>query len=277
MSEATQSSQINYTYELKNNSLTKDTINDVCIKAENVNVWYGNNHALKDVNIDIQKNKITAFIGPSGCGKTTFLKCLNRMNDLISIFRMEGKITVDGDDLYSNKQDTIKLRQRIGMVFQQPNPFPKTIYENLKLPIVENYGRMSKKKIDEIIENKLRAASLYDEVHNRLNKSAHMLSGGQQQRLCIARTLTINPEIILFDEPCAALDHISTLKIENMLTELKEKYTIIIVTHNLQQATRIADNVAFFYQGKIEEQGPAYDIFVNPKSQLTQDYIQGVF
>jgi phosphate ABC transporter, ATP-binding protein len=251
--------------------------NESVIKAENVNVWYGNNKALQNVNIDIQKNSITAFIGPSGCGKTTLLKCFNRMNDIVKDFRLEGKITMHGENLYESNRDVINIRQKIGMVFQQPNPFPMTIYDNIKLPVVENMHGISKNKVNEIIINKLKAANLYDEVDKRLHKSALRLSGGQQQRLCIARALSIEPEILLFDEPCSALDHISTMKIESLLLELKERFTIVIVTHNLQQATRIADYVAFFYQGKIEEQGLAQEVFLNPKSKLTANYLHGEF
>ncbi len=250
---------------------------DIAISAENVNVWYGNNQALRDVNINIMKNSITAFIGPSGCGKTTLLKCFNRMNDIVTDFRLEGKILLHGEDLYDRSRNVIKIRQKIGMVFQQPNPFPMTIFDNLKLPIVENSNGMGKSQARDIIVEKLKAANLYDEVKSRLNQSALRLSGGQQQRLCIARALSIEPEILLFDEPCSALDHISTMKIENLLLELKEKFTIVIVTHNLQQATRIADYVAFFYQGRIEEQGSAQDVFLNPKSKLTSNYLHGAF
>lgn len=262
---------------LSNKQASSAESGEAAINVENVNVWYGNNQALKDVNISIMKNKITAFIGPSGCGKTTLLKCLNRMNDIVKTFRLEGKITLHGEDLYNKDQDVIKIRQKIGMVFQQPNPFPMTIYDNIKLPIVENMNNVGRSRTREIVIEKLKAANLYDEVQTRLNKSAMRLSGGQQQRLCIARALSIEPEILLFDEPCSALDHISTMKIENLLLDLKEKFTIVIVTHNLQQATRIADYVAFFYQGKIEEQGPAQDVFLSPKSELTANYLRGAF
>lgn len=247
----------------------------IALQSENANVWYSGTHALKGVNIRIQKNRITAFIGPSGCGKTTLLKCFNRMNDIVTGFRLEGRITMHGEDLYDKGQSPTKIRKRIGMVFQQPNPFPMTIYNNIKLPIVENITGVSKNRIREIVKDKLQSANLYEEVKDRLNKSALRLSGGQQQRLCIARALALEPEILLFDEPCSALDHISTMKIENLLMELKKKYTIVIATHNLQQATRIADQVAFFYQGKIEEQGSAQDVFLNPQSALTANYLHG--
>ena len=246
------------------------------IEAKQVNVWYGNNQALQDVNINICKNNITAFIGPSGCGKTTFLKSINKMNLLVKDFRISGSLTLDGKELYETNKDDMQIRRKIGMVFQQPNPFPKTIYSNMSLPIKENKTGLSKKEINELIERKLRDVSLFEEVKDRMNKSAMKLSGGQQQRLCIARTLTLEPEVILFDEPCSALDPISTAKIEDMLIKLKEKYTIIIITHNLQQASRIADHIAFFYKGRIVEQGTAADIFINPKNKLTQDYVTGI-
>lgn len=249
----------------------------IALNAENVNVWYSGTQALKDVTIAIPKNRIVAFIGPSGCGKTTLLKCFNRMNDIVPGFRLEGKISLHGEDLYDGRQNPIQIRKRIGMVFQQPNPFPMTIYDNLRLPIVENMHGISKSRLDRIIMEKLQAANLYEEVKDRLHKSALRLSGGQQQRLCIARALALDPEILLLDEPCSALDHISTFKIENLLAELKKNYTIIIVTHNLQQATRIADHVAFFYQGRIEEQGPAQEVFLNPQSELTARYLHGAY
>lgn len=250
---------------------------EAAITIKKLNVWYGQNQALYNVNMIIPKNKITAFIGPSGCGKTTLLKCLNRMNDLINCFRLEGEIIIDGQELYDPSVDVVEARKKTGMVFQQPNPFPTTIYKNLSLPLKENFPSINKKRIDEIVEQKLKAAYLFEEVKDRLNKSALRLSGGQQQRLCIARALTIEPEIILLDEPCSALDHISTMKIEELLEELKQKYTIVIVTHNLQQAARIADYVAFFYNGKVEEYSTAQDIFTNPQSTITHNYINGLF
>jgi phosphate transport system ATP-binding protein len=249
----------------------------IALQTDHVNVWYSGTQALRDVTIAIPKNRITAFIGPSGCGKTTLLKCFNRMNDIVSGFRLEGKITLHGEDLYDVSQNPINTRRRIGMVFQQPNPFPMTIYDNLRLPVVENIHGISKSRVRQIINEKLQAANLYEEVKDRLHKSALRLSGGQQQRLCIARSLVLEPEILLLDEPCSALDHISTFKIENLLMDLKKNYTIVIVTHNLQQATRIADHVAFFYQGKIEEQGPAQEVFLKPQSELTANYLHGAY
>lgn len=255
----------------------KENISETVISVKDLNVWYGNNQALKDVNIEIKKNSICAFIGPSGCGKSTLLRCFNRMNDLIGSFRMDGCVNIEGVDVYDKNIDVVDVRRKIGMVFQQPNPFPKSIYDNLKLPIKENLSNLNNKQIDDIMINKLKDAGLYNEVKDRMNESAMKLSGGQQQRLCIARALTIEPQIILLDEPCSALDLISTMRIENMLAELKDRYTIIIVTHNLEQAARIADYVAFFYEGRIVEQGTANDVFSEAKEKLTQDYISGRF
>lgn len=251
---------------------------EAIIEIKNLNVWYGTTKALNHVNMNIYKNKITAFIGPSGCGKTTLLRCFNRMNDLVKSFKLEGTVKIDGDDIYERKQDVIAIRRKTGMVFQQPNPFPMSIYDNFKLPIKENsHQRIGKKRIREIAIESLKAAHLYDEVQSRMHESALRLSGGQQQRLCIARALVIQPEIILFDEPCSALDPISTMKIEDLLEDLKEKYTIVIVTHNLEQARRIADYVAFFYQGDIIEQNTSEKIFTSPQSEKTRDYLMGVF
>ncbi|MCX7841755.1 MAG: phosphate ABC transporter ATP-binding protein PstB [Clostridia bacterium] len=249
----------------------------IIISVKELNAWYGEKKALSNINIDIKKNSITAFIGPSGCGKTTLLRCLNRMNDLVDGFRLTGDILLDGESILSKNRDVIELRRKVGMVFQQPNPFPKTIFENMALPVKENFGNVRREKLEEIIETNLKAASLYEEVEDRLDSSALRLSGGQQQRLCIARALTINPEVILFDEPCSALDPISTMKIEDMLMELKQKYTIVIVTHNLHQASRIADEVAMFYEGQIVEQASTDVFFSNPKTQLAQDYISSKF
>jgi phosphate transport system ATP-binding protein len=249
------------------------------INVKNLNVWYKENQALKGVNIKIKKNSITAFIGPSGCGKTTLLRCLNRMNDNIKGFRLEGQVLINGKDIYKiNKlSELIELRRNVGMVFQQPNLFPMSINRNMKLPIRENLKGLSGGEINGLIEKKLKDVHIYDEVKDRLHKPALRLSGGQQQRLCIARTITIDPEVILFDEPCSALDPISTMKIEDLLMDMKEKYTIVIVTHNLEQARRIADYAAFFYQGQIFEQGTNEDIFMNPKEELTIRYLSGKF
>lgn len=246
------------------------------ISAKNLNLYYGEKHALKNVNLDIEKNKITAFIGPSGCGKSTFLKTLNRMNDYVKNVKIEGTIILDEENIYDSRVDTTILRKKVGMVFQQPNPFPMSIYDNIAYgPRI--HGIKNKKQLDKIVEDSLKAAALYDEVADRLHTSALGLSGGQQQRLCIARCLAVEPDVILLDEPTSALDPISTLKIEELLMELKEKYTIAIVTHNMQQASRIADNTAFFLVGEMVEYGKTKDLFSMPQDQRTEDYITGRF
>lgn len=245
------------------------------LKAEHLNLWYDTNHALKDINIAIPQNEITALIGPSGCGKSTFLKTLNRMNDLVESCRIEGKITLDGVDIKKDIDVTI-LRKRVGMVFQKPNPFPMSIYDNIAYgPRI--HGIKSRIKLDEIVENSLKKAAIWDECKDRLKKSALSMSGGQQQRLCIARALAVDPEILLMDEPTSALDPISTSKIEDLAMELKEKYTIIIVTHNMQQAARIADKTAFFLMGEIIEYDDTEKMFSSPKDKRTEDYITGRF
>lgn len=246
------------------------------IATRNLNLYYGSNHALKNISLDLYKNKITAFIGPSGCGKSTYLKTLNRMNDLIDNVRIEGSILVDGEDIYDSRVDTTLLRKKIGMVFQQPNPFPMSIYDNIAYgPRI--HGIKSKAQLDSIVEKSLRGAALWDEVADRLKKSALGLSGGQQQRLCIARALAVEPEILLMDEPTSALDPISTLKIEDLMDELKETYTVAIVTHNMQQAARIADYTAFFLVGEIVEYAPTQELFSHPREKRTEDYITGRF
>lgn len=245
------------------------------IQVRNLNLYYGDNQALKNINIDLEENKVTAFIGPSGCGKSTFLRTLNRMNDLIDNVRIEGEILVDGEDIYKSK-DVIALRTKVGMVFQKPNHFPMSIYDNIAYG-PRLHGIKDKKTLDEIVEKSLKGAALWDEVKDRLKKSALGLSGGQQQRLCIARTIAVSPEIILMDEPTSALDPISTNKMEDLMEELKKKYTVIIVTHNMQQAGRIADKTAFFLNGEIIEYGDTEDIFYKPKDKRTEDYITGRF
>lgn len=246
------------------------------IEAKNLNLFYGEKHALKDVNLNIEKNKITAFIGPSGCGKSTFLKTLNRMNDYVKNVKITGEVTLDDENIYDARVDTTVLRKKVGMVFQQPNPFPMSIYDNVAYgPRI--HGIKNKKQLDEIVEKSLKAAALYEEVADRLHSSALGLSGGQQQRLCIARCLAVEPEVILLDEPTSALDPISTLKIEELLMELKNKYTIAIVTHNMQQASRIADYTAFFLVGEMVEYGKTKDIFSLPQDKRTEDYITGRF
>jgi phosphate transport system ATP-binding protein len=245
------------------------------IKVRNLDLYYGQNQALKNINIDLEANKVTAFIGPSGCGKSTFLRTLNRMNDLIESVKIEGEVLVDGEDIYKSK-DVIALRTKVGMVFQKPNPFPMSIYDNIAYG-PRLHGIKDKKTLDEIVEKSLRGAALWDEVHDRLKKSALGLSGGQQQRLCIARTIAVSPDVILMDEPTSALDPISTNKMEDLMEELKKKYTVIIVTHNMQQAGRIADKTAFFLNGEIIEYGDTEDIFYKPRDKRTEDYITGRF
>ncbi|WP_329751182.1 phosphate ABC transporter ATP-binding protein PstB [Clostridium fessum] len=246
------------------------------ISTSDLNLYYGNNHALKNINLDIYENQITAFIGPSGCGKSTYLKTLNRMNDLVPNVTINGKVWIDGEDIYDPKVDTTLLRKKVGMVFQQPNPFPMSIYDNIAYgPRI--HGIKGKAELDAIVEKSLRGAALWDEVKDRLKRSALGLSGGQQQRLCIARALAVEPEILLMDEPTSALDPISTLKIEDLMGELKKNYTVVIVTHNMQQATRIADYTAFFLVGEIVEYAPTTDLFSHPREKKTEDYITGRF
>ncbi|HLF65547.1 MAG TPA: phosphate ABC transporter ATP-binding protein PstB [Saprospiraceae bacterium] len=246
------------------------------LKTENVNVYYGSNHVIKNVSLSIQHNTVTAFIGPSGCGKSTFLRLINRMNDYIEGFRKTGDILIDGEDIYDRKVRVEELRKKVGMVFQKPNPFPKTIYENVIYGLrIQGINRKS--ILDEVVERSLKRAALWDEVKDNLDKSALELSGGQQQRVCIARALAVEPSIILMDEPASALDPISTAKIEGLIYELKKLYTIIIVTHNMQQAGRVSDNTAFFYLGELIEYNETTTIFTNPKATLTQNYITGRF
>lgn len=246
------------------------------ISTSDLNLYYGNNHALKNINLDIYENQITAFIGPSGCGKSTYLKTLNRMNDLVPNVTINGEVWIDGEDIYDPKVDTTLLRKKVGMVFQQPNPFPMSIYDNIAYgPRI--HGIKGKAELDAIVEKSLRGAALWDEVKDRLKRSALGLSGGQQQRLCIARALAVEPEILLMDEPTSALDPISTLKIEDLMGELKKNYTVVIVTHNMQQATRIADYTAFFLVGEVVEYAPTTDLFSHPREKKTEDYITGRF
>ena len=243
--------------------------------ARKVNVHYGSNHALKDINLDIAPNEVTALIGPSGCGKSTFLRCLNRMNDTIDICRVDGSITLDGQNINDKKLDVVQLRARVGMVFQKPNPFPKSIYDNIAYgPRIHGIAR-NKDELDDIVHSSLRKAGLWDEVHDRLDASGTSLSGGQQQRLCIARTIAIEPEVILMDEPCSALDPIATAIIEELIEELKNRYAIVIVTHSMQQAARISQKTAFFHLGRLMEHGDTAAIFTNPTHEKTKDYITG--
>lgn len=245
------------------------------IETKDLCLYYGDNQALKNINMSINKNEVTALIGPSGCGKSTYLRTLNRMNDLIEIVRITGQVFFEGKDIYADYDD-IDLRKRIGMVFQRPNPFPMSIYDNIAYgPRI--HGTKNKKVLDEIVEKSLRGAALWEETKDRLKSSALGMSGGQQQRLCIARTLAVSPEVILMDEPTSALDPISTGKMEELMDELKKKYTVIIVTHNMQQAGRIADKTAFFLNGEVIEYGKTEDIFYNPRDKRTEDYITGRF
>lgn len=248
---------------------------DIKFNVDNLELFYGNFKALRGIDMEIKKNEITALIGPSGCGKSTFLKTLNRMNDLEDGVKVTGRIHLDGVDIYK-EMDSITLRHRVGMVFQQPNPFPKSIYDNVAYgPRI--HGIRKKSQLDEIVERSLRQAAIWDELKDRLNKSALGLSGGQQQRLCIARTLAVQPDVILMDEPTSALDPISTMKIEDLALELKKDYTIVIVTHNMQQASRISDKTAFFLLGELIEYGETTELFANPKNPKTEEYITGRF
>ena len=248
----------------------------VKIATDGLDLYYGTNHALKNVSMELYTNKITAFIGPSGCGKSTFLKTLNRMNDLVPNVKIEGEVLLDNENIYDQRVDTTLLRKKVGMVFQQPNPFPMSIYDNVAYgPRI--HGIHSKSELDDIVEKSLKGAALWDEVSDRLKKSALGLFGGQQQRLCIARALAVEPEVLLMDEPTSALDPISTLKIEDLMDELKSKYTVAIVTHNMQQATRIADYTAFFLVGEVVEYAPTTELFSSPKDSRTEDYITGRF
>lgn len=246
------------------------------LRIENLNFYYRENHVLKNINMAIQNNRVTSLIGPSGCGKTTFLRNLNRMNDLIEGSRAEGRIFLEDEDILSPNTDVVELRKRVGMVFQKPNPFPMSIYDNVAYgPRI--HGTKSKKELDEIVESSLKAVGLWDEVKDRLRDSALRLSGGQQQRLCIARVFAVEPEVLLMDEPCSALDPISTLKVEELVLKLKENYTIVVVTHNMQQAARISDYTAFFLNGELVEYGPTVEMFHAPKDRRTEDYITGRF
>ena len=248
--------------------------NETCIKVENLNLFYGKKQALHNVNLEMYRKKVTAYIGPSGCGKSTLLRCINRMNDLVDNVRIEGKILLDNENIYDKSVNVAALRRRVGMVFQKPNPFPKSIFENVAYGL-RIQGMNDKRVLEEVVENSLRGAALWDEVKDRLNDNALGMSGGQQQRLVIARAIAIEPEVLLLDEPASALDPISTLKIEELINELKEKYTIVIVTHNMQQAARVSDYTAFMYMGELVEIGTTSELFTNPKKKQTEDYITG--
>ncbi|MFP4079090.1 MAG: phosphate ABC transporter ATP-binding protein PstB [Ectothiorhodospira sp.] len=246
----------------------------ITLEVDHLNLFYGQEQALKDISLRIPKHRVTAFIGPSGCGKSTLLRCFNRMNDLVDICRINGSIRLEGQDIYERKVDVAELRRRVGMVFQKPNPFPKSIYENVAYGL-RLQGVRERKVMDEVVERSLKAAALWDEVKDRLNQNAFGLSGGQQQRLVIARAIAIEPEVILLDEPASALDPISTAKIEELIYELKDRYTILIVTHNMQQAARVSDYTAYMYLGELIEYGDTMTLFTNPGQKATEDYITG--
>ena len=259
--------------------MTQDQINlaiaNPKMSARDVNVFYGEKQAIKRVSIDVDMDNVTAFIGPSGCGKSTFLRTLNRMNDTVASARVEGEITLDGEDIYASAMDVVQLRARVGMVFQKPNPFPKSIYENIAYgPRIHGLAA-SKADMDVVVEKSLRRAGLWEEVKDRLHDSGTALSGGQQQRLCIGRAIAVEPEVILMDEPCSALDPIATAKIEELIHELRGRYAIVIVTHNMQQAARVSQRTAFFHLGELVEYGVTSDIFTNPRQERTKDYITG--
>lgn len=255
---------------------SKYEVPDPIVQVNGANLYYGEKQALKNIYMDIPKNKATAFIGPSGCGKSTLLRCFNRLNDLVDSARVEGEILIDGEDIYDPSVDITQLRKNVGMVFQKSNPFPKSIYENVAYG-ARIAGENRKSVLDETVEKSLKGAALWDEVHDRLNESALGLSGGQMQRLCIARAIAVEPEILLMDEPCSALDPIATGKIEDLITELKTKYTIVIVTHNMQQASRVSDYTAFMYLGELIEYDTTETIFLKPKYKQTEDYVSGKF
>nr|WP_284383469.1 phosphate ABC transporter ATP-binding protein PstB [Litoribrevibacter albus] len=246
----------------------------MCLEVKDLQLYYGEKRALHGINMQIPKNRVTAFIGPSGCGKSTLLRCFNRMNDLVDICRIEGKIMLDNENIYDRSVDVTELRRRVGMVFQKPNPFPKSIYENVAYGL-RIQGINNRRVLDEVVEQSLRGAALWDEVKDRLHDSALGMSGGQQQRLVIARTIAVKPDVLLLDEPASALDPISTLKIEELINELKNEYTIVIVTHNMQQAARVSDYTAFMYMGDLIEFGDTNQIFTNPGKKQTEDYITG--
>ncbi|QJT07408.1 phosphate ABC transporter ATP-binding protein [Oceanidesulfovibrio marinus] len=252
-------------------------VDDPRMKCRDVNVYYADFHAIHNVDLDIAKNQVVAFIGPSGCGKSTFLRCLNRMNDIIDICRVTGKITLDTDDVYDPKIDVVSLRRRVGMVFQKPNPFPKSIYDNIAYGLRIHGMASTRHEVEETVEASLRRVGLWDEVKDRLDMSGTSLSGGQQQRLCIARAISVNPEVVLMDEPCSALDPIATGIIEELIRELTELYSIVVVTHSLQQAARISDRTAFFHLGKMIEVGHTEKIFTKPYHKLTEEYLTGRF
>jgi phosphate transport system ATP-binding protein len=269
-----QKAGINMSGAIRTDARTDNKPSEISVEVNNLDLYYGDSQALKGVNMEIEKQKVTAFIGPSGCGKSTLLRCFNRMNDLVDGVRIDGNILLEGHNIYGKSVDVAELRRRVGMVFQKPNPFPKTIYENVAYGL-RIQGINKKRTLDEVVERSLRGAALWEEVKDRLHESALGMSGGQQQRLVIARSIAVEPEVLLLDEPASALDPISTLKIEELIYELKSKYTIIIVTHNMQQAARVSDNTAFMYMGELIEFGDTNQLFTNPTKKKTEDYITG--
>ncbi len=284
--EATLNGALGLNAEARQNVLTgyedrrtvgKITVDNPKMVCRNVDVYYGEKQAIKNISLDIGANEVISFIGPSGCGKSTFLRCLNRMNDTIDICRVTGELRLEGQDIYDKNLDVVQLRARVGMVFQKPNPFPKSIYENIAYGPRIHGLTSSKAELDDLVQRSLERAGLLKEVHNRLQEPGTGLSGGQQQRLCIARAIAINPEVILMDEPCSALDPIATAKIEELIDELRENYTIVIVTHSMQQAARVSQRTAYFHLGDLIEIGETDQIFTNPKHKLTEDYITGRF
>jgi len=257
------------------NTTQETVVTDVKIKAKDVQVYYGDNHAIKDVSVEIENNTVTAFIGPSGCGKSTFLRCINRMNDTIDVCRVEGDILIDGEDIYNKRIDPVQLRAKVGMVFQKPNPFPKSIYDNVAYgPKIHGMSR-NKAELDDIVERALRRGAIWDEVKDRLDAPGTGLSGGQQQRLCIARAIATEPEVLLMDEPCSALDPIATAQVEELIDELRQNYAVVIVTHSMQQAARVSQKTAFFHLGNLVEYGDTPKIFTNPEDSRTESYITG--
>lgn len=273
----TESSALSFQEREITGTVGKITVENPKIVSRNVNVYYGDKHAIKNVSLDIGANEIVAMIGPSGCGKSTFIRCLNRMNDTIENCRVTGEIRLDGEDIHNQKLDVVQLRARVGMVFQKPNPFPKSIYENVAYgPRIHGLTR-NRAELDELVQVSLEKAGLWEEVKDRMEQPGTGLSGGQQQRLCIARAIAVSPEVILMDEPCSALDPIATAKIEELMDELRVNYTICIVTHSMQQAARVSQRTAYFHLGDLVEVGETSDIFTNPKHKLTEDYITGRF
>jgi len=268
---------VNATVEPGEDQASESANSDAKVRVEQLNLWYGDTQALFDIDMYVVSRQVTALIGPSGCGKSSFLRCLNRMNDLIPSVRVDGVVEIDGNDIYDKAVDVVQLRSRIGMVFQKPNPFPKSIYENIAYaPRIHGLAR-NRSEMDDLVERSLRRAGLWNEVADRLDTPGTALSGGQQQRLCIARAVAVNPEVILMDEPASALDPVATATIEELIAELRRKYTIIIVTHNLQQAARVANYTAFFHMGSLVEYGETETMFVNPREKKTEDYITGRF